>query len=43
MQVFDDCTTGGWANGNCCNDPAYNIYNGVVQITLPVTSPVFHY
>jgi len=43
MQVFDDCTTGGWANGTCCVDPAYNIYNGVVLIVLPSTSTIFHY
>ena len=43
MEVFDDCTTGGWANGNCCNDPAYNIYNGNVQIVLPITSNINHY
>jgi hypothetical protein len=28
MEVFDDCITGGWNNGSCCNDPSYNIYNG---------------
>ena len=43
MEVFDDCTTGGWANGNCCIDPAYVIYNGVVQIILPTTPPINHY
>jgi len=43
MEVFDDCTTGGWANGNCCIDPVYNIYNGVVQINLPTTPPISHY
>jgi hypothetical protein len=43
MEVFDDCTTGGWANGTCCNDPPYNIYNGVVQIINPTTSNINHY
>ena len=43
MNVFDDCTTGGWANGTCCNDPAYNIYNGVVQVPPIVTSDINHY
>lgn len=43
IQVFDDCTTGGWANGNCCIDPVFNIYNGVVQINLPTTPPISHY
>ena len=43
MEVFDDCITGGWSNGNCCTDPPYNIYNGVVQIILPTTPPISHY
>jgi len=43
IEVFDDCTTGGWANGNCCVDPAYNIYNGNVQIVIPFTSNINHY
>ena len=43
MEVFDDCTTGGWDNGNCCNDPTFNIYNGVVQIVVPITPPINHY
>ena len=43
MEVFDDCTTGGWANGGCCNDPAYNIYNGVVQVPLITTSNINHF
>ena len=43
MNVFDDCTTGGWANGGCCNDPAYNIYNGAVQITPIITSNINHF
>ena len=43
MEVFDDCTTGGWTNGNCCNDPVYDIYNGSVLIILPLTSNINHY
>tara|TARA_R110001592_G_scaffold62377_7_gene190911 strand:- start:4169 stop:4729 length:561 start_codon:yes stop_codon:yes gene_type:complete len=43
MEVFDDCTTGGWANGTCCVDPVYNIYNGSVQIVIPFTSNINHY
>ena len=43
MEVFDDCTTGGWANGNCCNDPTYNIYNGVVQLPPIITSNINHF
>ena len=43
IEVFDDCTTGGWSNGNCCNDPAYNIYNGVVQLPPIITSNINHY
>jgi len=43
MEVFDDCTTGGWNNGGCCIDPAYNIYNGVVQIPPIITSNINHF
>ena len=43
MEVFDDCQTGGWSNGTCCVDPAYNIYNGVVQVPLITTSNINHY
>ena len=43
MNVFGDCLTGGWWNGTCCNDPAYNIYNGNVQITPILTSNINHY
>jgi len=43
MNVFGDCLTGGWNNGACCNDPAYNIYNGVVQTTPIITSNINHY
>jgi hypothetical protein len=43
MKVFDDCTTGGWANGNCCNDPAFVIYTGVVAVPLISTSNINHY
>ena len=43
VEVFDDCTTGGWVNGGCCIDPAYNIYNGVVQILPIITSNINHF
>ncbi len=43
MNVFDDCTTGGWSNGGCCNDPSYNIYNGVVQLPPIITSNINHF
>ena len=43
IEVFDDCTTGGWSNGACCVDPAYNIYNGTIQITPTTTSNINHY
>ena len=43
INVIGDCLTGGWNNGACCNDPAYNIYNGNVQIVLPITSNINHY
>jgi len=43
IEVFDDCTTGGWTNGSCCVDPAYNINNGVVQVPPIITSNINHY
>ena len=43
MSVFGDCLTGGWNNGACCSDPAYSIYNGVVQVPLIITSNINHY
>ena len=43
MNVIGDCLTGGWNNGACCNDPAFNIYNGVVQVPLINTPPITHY
>jgi len=45
VLVIDDCTTGGWTGGGgaCCVDPAYNIYNGVVQIPPIITSNINHY
>ena len=43
IEVFDDCTTGGWSNGGCCVDPAYNIYNGTVQLPLITTSNINHF
>jgi hypothetical protein len=43
IEVFDDCITGGWNNGNCCNDPEYEIYNGNIQIIPPTTSNINHF
>jgi len=43
MNVFGDCLTGGWSNGACCSDPAYNIYNGVVQLPPITTSNINHF
>ena len=43
MNVFGDCLTGGWNNGACCTDPAYSIYNGVVQVPPIITSNINHY
>jgi len=43
INVFGDCLTGGWNNGACCNDPAYNIHNGVVQTVPILTSNINHY
>ena len=43
MNVMGDCLTGGWSNGACCIDPAYNIYNGNVQVVIPTTSNINHY
>tara|TARA_Y100000592_G_scaffold48212_1_gene76440 strand:- start:4172 stop:4732 length:561 start_codon:yes stop_codon:yes gene_type:complete len=43
INVFGDCLTGGWSNGACCTDPAYNIYNGVVQIPFISTSNINHF
>ena len=43
MNVFGDCLTGGWNNGACCIDPAYNIYIGTIQITSVTTSNINHF
>jgi len=43
IEVFDDCTTGGWSNGSCCVDPPYLIYNGAVQVPPITTSNINHY
>ena len=43
INVFGDCLTGGWNNGACCSDPAFNIYNGNVQVVTPITSNINHY
>ena len=40
INVFGDCLTGGWNNGACCSDPAYQIYNGNVQVVTPITSNI---
>jgi hypothetical protein len=34
IEVFGDCLTGSWNNGNCCNDPEFLIYNGVVDVQI---------
>ena len=43
MNVIGDCLTGGWNNGSCCVDPAYNIYNGTVLPYTIGTSLIYHY
>jgi hypothetical protein len=44
IEVFDDCTTGGWNNGSCCNDPEYDILGGInIWIVPPTTSNINHY
>jgi len=43
INVFGDCLTGGWNNGSCCADPAYNIYIGSTQIVPITTSSISHY
>jgi hypothetical protein len=43
IEVFDDCTTGGWSNGACCVDPPFQIYNGNVLPDLISTSLIYHY
>ena len=43
ITVYGDCQTGGWSNGACCNDPAYNIYQGSIQVTPITTSNINHY
>jgi len=43
INVIGDCLTGGWNNGACCNDPAFNIYNGNVQVPPINTAPINHY
>jgi hypothetical protein len=32
LEPIGDCLTGGWNAGNCCNDPAFVVYNGVVDV-----------
>ena len=43
INVIGDCLTGGWNNGACCSDPAYQMYNGNVQVVIPITSNINHY
>ena len=43
IEVFDDCTTGGWSNGACCVDPPFQIYSGNVLPNLISTSLIYHY
>ena len=43
ITVYGDCQTGGWFNGACCNDPAYSIYQGNVQVLPITTSNISHY
>ena len=43
MLVIDDCTTGGWSQGACCSDPAFQIYNGTVLPDPISTSLIYHY
>jgi len=43
MQVFDDCTTGGWSNGTCCTDPPILLLLGSVYIDPITTSNINHY
>jgi len=43
MQVFDDCTTGGWNNGTCCTDPPLSWWGYQVQVPPINTSPISHY
>jgi hypothetical protein len=44
MQVFDDCTTGGWNIGfPCCSDPNFIINTGTVVVPLISTSNINHY
>ena len=43
ITIFGDCQTGGWVNGACCNDPAFPVYTGNVQVTPIITSNINHY
>ena len=43
MNIIGDCLTGGWNNGACCTDPAFQIYNGVVSIPPIITTNINHY
>ena len=43
MEVLDDCSTGGWSNGNCCTDPPIQILSGSVSVPGVFTTPIIHY
>jgi len=43
MEVLDDCTTGGWANGTCCTDPPILMLLGSVSVPGVFTTPIIHY
>ena len=32
VQAIGDCLTGGWDNGNCCEDPIFEVFDGSVSI-----------
>jgi hypothetical protein len=38
VEVYGDCLTGGWNAGNCCDDPEFSIYSGVVDVQADVPS-----
>jgi hypothetical protein len=32
INVYGDCLTGGWNNGDCCEDPYFSIYDDFVSV-----------
>ena len=38
IESIGDCLTGGWNAGNCCDDPAFAIYNGLVSVNNNIPS-----